>query len=72
MDDQSQKEVGEILRLESLCQMLLKQNTTILTFGKQIMYFANDSISIEVLALQSWIILVDPSLYENSHVITVY
>lgn len=44
----SQNDVGEILRLESLYQMLLKQNTPLLTFRKQIVHFTNDSISVEV------------------------
>lgn len=48
VDDQSQTDVGEILRLESLYQMLLEQNTAMLTFRKQIIYFTNDSTSIEV------------------------
>lgn len=43
-----QNDVGEILRPESLYQMLLKQNIPLLTFRKQIVHFANDSISVEV------------------------
>lgn len=36
VDDQSQKDVGEILRLESLYQMLLEQNTAMLTLENKL------------------------------------
>lgn len=42
----SQNDKGEILRLGSLYQVLLKQYTATWAFRKQIGHFTNDSISV--------------------------
>ena len=48
----------------------VSQNTDTLTFRKQIMHFAMIPFRLKYSPVQSWIILIDPSLYEN--MMTVY
>lgn len=45
--------------------MFLKRNTDTLTFGKQITHFAMIPFLLKYSPVESWIIFIDPSLYEN-------